>query len=234
MTWDTRSPENTYSVIICIRMKQLQLTPPLLIVTMGYPGAGKTFFARQFADQYNLPRVSEDIYRFELFERPMFNDDEAEIIQRMMQYSLEQLFKTNQTIVCEGMFLKLAERKQLFDQAKKAGYRTLTVWLQTDIQTSGTRATRRDRRNPDSKHAVEIDARTFNFLKDQLQRPGEKEESIVISGKHAFKSQSLTILRKITGVYADHAASGDFKASQISQSSPTTRRIASRPNQLIQ
>ena len=210
-------------------MKQLQLTPPLLIITMGYPGSGKTFFARQFAEQYSLARVSEDVIRFELFEKPLYNTDESEIIERIIQYMLSELYKTGQTIICDGLFLTKSERLDIMNLAKKQGYRTLTVWLQTDIQTSTLRSANRDRRNPDDKFSFNMNQSTFTDIKNRLQRPDDKEQSIVISGKHAFKSQSLSVLRRITGMYADQIVVNAPMAD-----SEVRRVVKPRANQLIQ
>lgn len=212
-------------------MKHLQLTPPLLLITMGYPGSGKTFFARQFAELHGLPRISEDVLRFELFERPLFNQDETEILQRIMHYSLEQLMKTERTIVCEGGFLSLSERKALYEVAAKNGYRTLVIWLQTDLETSAVRAKNRDRRNPDSKFSFSIDGDTFRNIKSRLERPSEKEQVVVISGKHAFKGQCLTVLRKIAALYSESLSRGDFGAQNplVRPARPNTaRRISPR------
>lgn len=194
-------------------MKHLKLTPPLLIVTMGLPGSGKTFFARQFADLHKLPRLSEDVFRFELFENPQFNHDEAEIIERIMHYSLDQLMQTEQTIICEGGFLSAAQRKQIYEIATKNGYRTLVVWLQTDLETSVSRAKSRDRRSIDNKYSFAIDKQTFAAIKNSLDKPSEKEPVVVISGKHAFKNQCLTVLRKIAGMYSESISQGDFGTS---------------------
>lgn len=191
-------------------MKHLQLTPPLLLITMGYPGSGKTFFARQFADLHGLPRISEDNLRYELFERPVFNEDETDILQRIMHYSLEQLMQTERTIICEGSFLKTEQRKQLYEIAAKNGYRTLIIWLQTDLETSASRAKNRDRRNLDSKYSFSVDTETFKEIRSQLERPSEKEQVVVISGKHAFKGQCLTVLRKIASLYSERLSNGDF------------------------
>lgn len=190
-------------------MKNLQLTPPLLLITMGYPGAGKTYFARQFSELYNIPRLSEDVLRYELFEKPLFNQDETEIIQRINNYSLTQLMKTRQTVICEGNFLSLAHRKSIYELATIHGYRTLTIWLQTDIETSMQRAASRDRRNPDNRYSFPIDHHTFNKIVSTLERPIEKEQTIVISGKHSFQSQSLTVLRKITSMYSESIMTGN-------------------------
>jgi predicted kinase len=175
---------------------------------MGYPGAGKTFFARQFTDQYNIPYISEDRVRFELFEKPQFNDDEQEIIGRISEYTVEQVMKTKSTLVFDGHSATQSSRKRLFDLAGDNGYKTLLVWLQTDINTSASRSKRRDRRNADSKYSFELDDLTFKRISSSLQRPNEKQPSVVISGKHAFKGQSLTVLRKIADMHAQAATAG--------------------------
>lgn len=210
-------------------MKQLQLTPPLLILTMGYPGSGKTYFARQFADEYKLARISEDRIRFELFEKPTFAAEEFEIIQRMGMYMVEQLMQTKQTIVYDGMFLQTHERLQVQQLAKQNGYRVLIVWLQTDIETSAQRANQRDRRNPDSKYSFSLDRQTFDTVRSTLQRPHEKDSVVVISGKHANKSQCLTVLRKITTVYSENLGKG--RPATPAHSRASTDRPNVRPGQ---
>jgi len=202
---------------------------------MGLPGSGKSFFARQFADLYSLPRVSEDRIRFELFEKPQFNEDEADIINRMSFYMLEQAMKTERTIVCEGSFLTAAERKAANELARMNGYRTLVVWLQTDLETSAQRAATRDRRNPDSKFAFEVERYTFNRIKDSLQRPGEKEVVVVVSGKHAFKSQCLTVLRKIAAIYSDSVSKGEFGVPAATPQQPRSKiAIKRQADRLVQ
>lgn len=198
---------------------------------MGLPGSGKSFFARQFADLYGLPRISEDRIRFELFEKPLFNEDEADIINRVSFYMLEQTMQTERTVVFEGSALTAAQRSEAYELARQNGYRTLVVWLQTDIETSAQRAATRDRRNPDSKYAFEVDKSTFNKVKDTLERPGEKETVVVVSGKHAFKSQCLTVLRKITSIYSDSISKGDFGVSAKPMHQPGRKPNTMRPGQ---
>jgi len=195
---------------VIAQMKQLQLSPPLLIITMGYPGSGKSYFARQFAELYGLARISEDRVRYELFESPQFNVDEADIIGRMNHYMLEQIMQGQQSVIFEGSGLKISERKSLFDLAKKHKYRTLTVWMQTDIETSMQRSMKRDKRNPDSKYAFELDKSTFSKIKERLQKPTEREVAVVVSGKHAFRSQCLTVLRKIATIYSEAISTDEF------------------------
>jgi predicted kinase len=184
-------------------MSKLELTPPIIIITMGYPGAGKTFFARQFSDTYSLPRISEEVIRYELFENPSFSNDESDILERVMFYALNELMKTGDSIICDATFMKLAQRKRLYELATKAGYRTLTVWIQTDLITSATRAARRDKRSADSKYSFNLDKPTFKSIVDRIEKPVEKENFIVISGKHPFKNQTIAVLKRITSIYSE-------------------------------
>lgn len=206
-------------------MKQLQLSPPLLILVMGYPGAGKSFFARQFSEQYGVARVSEDRIRYELFAQPTFGQEENEIISAMTTYMLEQLMQTNSPIICDANLLRQKERKAYADLAHKNGYRSLTVWLQTDSETAALRSAKRDKRNPDSKYSFNLPPTTFEGLRSQLEKPAEKEIAVVVSGKHAFKSQCLTVLRKIAAIYSEGISNA------LSQNRPhTTPRAPERSN----
>lgn len=209
-------------------MRQLELNPPLLIITMGYPGSGKTFFARQFAEQYKLPCISEQRIRFELFERPTFAAEEMQIINRIASYALEELMKTGQTIILDAQSATFKQRQTLYALARTHNYRTLTVWVQTDAATAWQRASRRDRRSADNKYSIDIDQQIFDRLRGNLQRPLEKEVAVVVSGKHAYKSQCLTVLRKITAVYSEELA------KQHRSVSPKSGRYMPEPRRMIQ
>lgn len=207
-------------------MKQLELSPPLLIITMGYPGSGKTYFSRQFADQYKLPRISEDRIRYELFQNPTYSKDEAELIARIQLNQLEEIMKTGSTVIFEGSSASKSQRKRITEFASRSGYRNLVVWLQTDIATSSQRAAHRDKRNPDSKYSSSIDIATFEKLKNSLDRPDEREVSVVVSGKHAYKSQALTVLRKITDLYSEALIKGSrLAASEMPTQRPMPRMV---------
>jgi predicted kinase len=184
-------------------MKHLQLTPPLLIITMGSPGSGKSYFARQFAEQHGITRISADRIRYELFEQPTFASAEETIIDRVLRYFLEEGMQGEQTIICDGYFLRQKERKELYAKAKQKGYRALTIWLQSDPATALRRATHRDRRETDSQYSFSMLPETFKSIADLLERPHESEEFLVVSGKHAFRSQNLAVLKKIATLYSD-------------------------------
>jgi predicted kinase len=187
-------------------MKHLQLTPPLLLLTMGAPGAGKSYFARQFSEQHGITRVSGDRIRYELFSEPTFSLEEEAIIDRILKYFVEEAMQSEQTIICDSFFLRHKERKDIYTLAKQKGYRVLTIWLQSDPATATRRATQRDRRETDSKFSFSMSPQIVKSMTNILERPNESEDFLVVSGKHAFRSQNLAVLKKITTLYSNSLA----------------------------
>lgn len=146
----------------------------------------------------------------------------------MTSYMLEQLMQTGSSIICDANMLRQKERKEYSEFARKNGYRCLTVWLQTDAETAAQRAGKRDKRNPDSKYSFNLANSTFESLRSQLERPAEKEVSVVVSGKHAFKSQCLTVLRKIAAIYSEGISNALAQNTQSRQSSGNNSRALPR------
>lgn len=182
-------------------MKKLELNSPLIIIMMGLPGAGKTFFARQFANNLNFGYISEDRIRHDIFIEPKFSNEEQAIIRRVMGYMIEELSRVKKHIILDGRFLNSNERQKIHQVMLTAGYQSLTVWVQTEEDLAKRRASRRDKRKPDDKYNSPVDSREFQTTKQALEKPQEKENFSVISGKHAFKSQSETVLKRINLLY---------------------------------
>lgn len=75
-------------------MKSLQLSKPHLVVMVGLPGAGKTFFADHFAETFHAPYISWQSIRAELFNEPTYSKDEDAIVERIAAQQLGELLKT--------------------------------------------------------------------------------------------------------------------------------------------
>ena len=105
-------------------MKSLNLTKPHLIVVVGIPGAGKTYFAEQFSTTFNAPFVST-----QAVESLVGNMDTA---KATVNYILAKLVQTKQTLLIEGFGSTRAERHDIAQFARNKGYEPLFIWVQTD------------------------------------------------------------------------------------------------------
>ncbi|HMS32368.1 MAG TPA: ATP-binding protein [Candidatus Saccharibacteria bacterium] len=182
-------------------MNKLELDKPLAIVMMGIPGAGKTFFARQLANNLNIGYISEDRIRFDIYNKPSFTSEEQIVVRKIMGYMIEELSRVKKHMVLDGRFLNASERQKVHQVMTNAGYQVLTVWVQTEEDLAKRRASKRDKRKPDDKYNDPVPIQEFNSIKLRLEKPEEKEDFSVVSGKHTFKSQLETVLKRINSLY---------------------------------
>jgi predicted kinase len=187
-------------------MKSLSLSKPLIIVMVGLPGAGKSFFAQQFSETFGAPVISYDRIRFELFNEPTFNRDEQDIIERIAMYQLREALKSKHTCIVDGSGDTRTERMALRKQAREADYETLLVWVQTDAATSKQRATHRSSRRKGDQYNPNLSAEQYDAHAKRLTIPSVEEQSIVISGKHTYATQLKVVLTKLTNPRAEPAA----------------------------
>lgn len=206
-------------------MKSLNLTRPQILMVVGLPGAGKSFFARQFSETFSAPVVSLDRIRFELFNKPSFSADENDLVARLAAYQIEELYKTNRSFVVDGGCNVRADRIKLAQQAKKAGYDTSVIWVQTDAATSRARALKRSPRRDDDKYNVSLSDQQYDTFARRFTEPN-RENYVVISGKHTYNAQAKMVLRKL--VAAREARADAAHRQEIVQTKQTSERPTSQ------
>jgi predicted kinase len=169
---------------------------PLLILLYGFPGSGKTYFARQLCEHFQAAHVHGDRIRAELFEQPRYDREENEVINHLMDYMTGEFLNAGMSVVYDANAMRLSQRRQLRDMARKAGAQPVLIWQQIDVESSFTRATKRDRRKADDKFSPAIDRPTFERIASGMQNP-QNEEYIVISGKHVFGTQLSALMKRL-------------------------------------
>ena len=180
-------------------MKSLSLSKPHVVVMVGLPGAGKSFFASNFAETFHAPYISADIIRSCLTEQPTYSQEEDETVQVITSYALNQLLKTQRTLVYDGASSTRSERVELYKLCKTAGYNVLTVWVQTAPSISKERATRK-RKNYSPLTPEQYDAKERRFAE-----PSQSEPVVVVSGKHTFSTQLRAVLKRLVEPRAELA-----------------------------
>jgi predicted kinase len=156
-------------------MKHLSLAKPHLIVMVGIPGSGKSFFAEKFTDTFGAPYVSLDRIT------ALVEGDTNAVIT----LQLGELLKTNQLIVLDGDSSTKTDRMALAKKARDAGYEILFVWVQTD------EATARSRKKHYSSEEYDKQLKYFTPL-------AASEKPLVVSGKHTYASQAKVVLKKLS------------------------------------
>ena len=71
-------------------MSKLQPSSPLLIMVYGYPGSGKSFFARELTNHVQAAHIQDDRIRAELFDKPNYSKQENQFVSQFMNYMTEE------------------------------------------------------------------------------------------------------------------------------------------------
>lgn len=182
-----------------VSMKSLSLNRPLVIMVLGLPGAGKSFFATQFAQTFGAPLVSVDRLHALLFAQQAYSKEEDELLSAVAKTEIDELLKTGKTFLVDGGASTRAQRMAITKTARAAGYDTLIVWVQTDEPTSRHRVTRLRGSARDDSGLNPMSDDAFARKTKQFTPPAQSEKHVVISGKHTYATQAKVVLRKLAG-----------------------------------
>lgn len=178
-------------------MAKLQPSTPLFILLYGFPGAGKTFFARQLCEQIQAAHVQADRIRYELFDEPHHDKPENDVITQLTNYMASEFLQAGVSVVYDVNAMRLSQRRALRDLARRAHAEPLLVWLQIDTDSALSRSLKRDRRRMDDKYSQPITRDYFKKVIANSQNPDNTEDYIVVSGKHVFSSQFNAVIKKL-------------------------------------
>ena len=170
---------------------------PLLILLYGYPGAGKTYFARQFCDRIQAAHLQADRIRGELFEKPRYDKQENDVITQLMNYMTEEFLTAGLSVVYDVNAMRLSQRHLLRELARKTHTHVLLVWFQMDPDTAFARNTKRDRRRADDKYTGAYEKKSYESILGHMQNPVPAEDYVVVSGKHTFDAQYVSVARRL-------------------------------------
>ncbi len=177
--------------------QKVRTNSPLLILLYGFPGAGKTYFARNMTDSLEIAHLHSDKIRGELFEDPRFDEQEDSIVKHLMEYMCSEFLQAGVSVIYDTNAMRKSQRRALRELARKKGAKTLIVWFQIDPDTSLARLKVRDKRTSDDKYAVDYTNSEFKNYASKMQQPDPTEDYVVISGKHTFPSQKNAVFKKL-------------------------------------
>jgi predicted kinase len=184
-------------------MKQLNVPHPILLLVIGYPGAGKSNMSRQLAEGLGFAWVHGNRLRYELFNEPTFAKQEESVVNNLAEYLLTEMLRTKGHIVFDGNTNTQVARQRLASLGKKAGYKVVTVWVQTDMDTAFARSSKRSpSKQKDDTYASKLTRDIFDRMAAQLAKPLPTEQCVVISGKHTPSVQINTLKSKLEKLYA--------------------------------
>ncbi len=187
---------------------KITLKKPFILVLYGFPGSGKTTFAKQFCEEFGMVHLQEDQIRQEFFGN---NQVDPSVQQKAIGYIAGELLRCGVGVVYDSLNnAKTKHRKTIKELAKKNKAETITIWFQIDPDTAYYRTQHRDKRKSEDKFATKYTEASFRSALEVQQNPGANEDYTVISGKHTYRSQKNAVMKKLYDL-------GLVEVSQMSQ-----------------
>ncbi len=186
-------------------MKSLSLSRPHALIMVGIPGSGKSHFAQQFSDMFHLPVIEP----LEIAAHASSSDASAALIDMF----LREIMKSEQSIIVDGSGETQTERAELAQYFASHGYETVYIWVQTDPATAKKRAMR-----------AGLIEDVFHDRAQSFHNLHEKEQPLVISGKHTYVTQARSVLRRISST-----ARSQSDGAKSRPNTPATKPTPTRP-----
>ncbi len=174
-------------------MKSLSLSVPRVLILVGTPGAGKTYFAEKFSEMFSAPIINQEVIRATLTENQQYTATEDRQVAAISQLMLDQFLRTNKTFLYEGGLEARSARTNLIKHIRTAGYEPMIIWVQTEQNTAKQRAVKGVRGHTNQL----ISENRYEQLVQKFTPPNESEKPVVISGKHTYASQAKIVLKRL-------------------------------------
>jgi len=90
----------------------------MIIMVLGLPGSGKSYFASRFAELIHADYVNSDRVRKSMFPSRSYSDEEKELVYSEMLELMQQAIRQEKNFVVDATFYKNDIRKRFIDDAK--------------------------------------------------------------------------------------------------------------------
>jgi len=136
-----------------------------LIMVMGLPGSGKTYFARAIANEISALHFNSDIIRKKLSKHPVYSSAAKNSVYQALFDRVSQALKKGHTVVVDATFSKLQYRLPYFRFTKKNKIPLQPILVQADESTI---AKRLEKKRPDS----DADLKVYKTIKAEFEPLG--------------------------------------------------------------
>jgi predicted kinase len=162
---------------------------PVLFYTIGYPGAGKTSFARSFSRWLGGLHLQADRIGIALFVTPTFSPAERVAVYQHMDYQAITALNDGKHVLYDGTINTLEQREHLRQTAQQHGTQAIGLWLTLPESIAMERAGRIRNVGAGGIGRRTVPPEVFRRHVAGFEKPTDHEAIIQISGLDHFSEQ---------------------------------------------
>ncbi len=171
----------------------------VLLVALGFPGSGKTHFARRFANRAGFFHLNSDRVRLALFSEPKYTAGEHRQVFGMMDFLAGQHLARGTSVIYDANSTKRIYRRRLRQIARRAGAKYLLLYFKTPVRVALARL--KKRRAETSRlerqfHRPIADRVLFGIMRE-MEGPARGEPTLVLDGELPYREQAEKVLARL-------------------------------------
>lgn len=176
---------------------------PLLIAFLGFPGSGKTYFARQLAEKLRAVTFNSDALRVSMFgslekiDQIRHHGDRSRLYEDVfgaMDYAARQALLAGHSVIYDAQQTKRENRRGIETIATDTGAVPVLVWMKTSREVALRRGQDREARDDSHQYDADKMARLIDRFDTVTDLPEPDENVIEISGEAPFEEQYTTFI----------------------------------------
>jgi len=166
---------------------------------LGYPGSGKSYFARKLSEKEGIVRLNADSLRTKLYGSIEDGLDPATkpIVFDALDYAAVEVLRVGHSVIFDAQHRSRADRHSSAQVAKEAGVPAVVVWIKTPrdiaIDRIATREAQHDQQQLGREEASAKVDRAESLFEDFV----DGETVIEIDGTASFEDQYNTLMSQI-------------------------------------
>jgi predicted kinase len=143
---------------------------PVLILTIGLPGSGKSTFARRLAPQIDAVILESDALRRLLFDTPAYSRSESRQLFAALHHAARELLLAGRNVIIDATSIRDSDRRPAYDVAQQTGARLLLLSFTAPEDVIEHRLGQR-LVSPDPQEASSAGLRVYRRMAARLQTP---------------------------------------------------------------
>lgn len=173
--------ENVQSVIENMEYIPDPVSNPVMVVLVGLPGSGKSYFGNRLRERISIARVETDWIRKFIFRTPVYNAKENNILFKTCHMLLERLLTQGVDVLFDATNLVEANRERLYNISYKTDSRLILVKMEAPSDLIFQRLEQR-RYHPDVQDNSDADWSIFRKMRSSFE-PIRKDHFTVDTSK---------------------------------------------------
>lgn len=161
--------------------------PLYLFLMIGFPGSGKSYFARQMAEAMGVVRLNGDGARYFMYtdDATRHNPSNNPQVFGALNYAMIEILRAGKSVVIDASHNRYKDRDEKPALVAPFGAKVVLVWVQTPLEEAIQREASRDL----TPEQIRVPRDAYEFLVNSLQPPRAGEAHIIIDGTGTFVKQ---------------------------------------------